>query len=179
MARRYKLPQRIMLGSTGKSPDAQAAYETMFSLWAGILSGAHMVYHAHGWMEGGLTTGYEKTILDSEMIGMMGALKGRIDFSDAEEAFDAIAAVGPGGHFLGSPHTMRRFETAFHLPMLSDWRSFEEWRAAGSLDTATRANRKWKDMLVAYEPPPIDIGVTEALQEYVARRQREIGADDI
>ena len=44
-------------------------------------------YKDHGWMEGGLTTGYEKTVLDSEMIGMMGALGGRIELDDADEAF--------------------------------------------------------------------------------------------
>ena len=75
-----------------------------------------MVYHARGWMEGGLTTGFEKTIIGSEMIGMMGALRGGIDFSDADEAMEAIAEVG-AGHFLGSPHTVARCLTAFHPPI--------------------------------------------------------------
>lgn len=179
MARRYKLPQRVMLGSSSNAPDAQAAYESMFSLWAAQLSGAHFVYHAHGWMEGGLTTGYEKTILDSELIGMMGALRGSLDLSDAEEALEAIAAVGPGGHFLGSPHTLSRYETAFHAPILSDWRPYEFWENAGSPDTAQRANAKWKAMLEAYEEPAIDPGVKEALAEYVVRRTSEIGDQEI
>ncbi len=179
MARRYKLPQRLMLGSSSNAPDAQGAYETMFSLWAAMLCGAHCVYHAHGWMEAGLTTGFEKTIIDAEMIGMMGALRGRIDFSDAEEAIAAIEEVGPGGHFLGSTHTMARYQDAFHAPILSDWRPFEFWEAAGSPDAAQRANAKWKEMLAAYEAPPIDPGIAEALDAYVERRAREIGINDI
>jgi trimethylamine--corrinoid protein Co-methyltransferase len=179
MARRYRIPQRVMLGSTSVSPDAQSAWETMFSLWAAQLCGAHIVFHAHGWMEGGLTTGFEKTVLDSEMIGMMGALRGGIDLSDLDEALEAIAAVGPGGHFLGSPHTMSRYETAFHAPKLSDWRPYEFWQAAGEKDAAIRANERWKAMLEAYEPPPIDPGIAEALDDYVERRSREIGDAEI
>lgn len=179
MARRYRLPQRLVLGSTSNAPDAQAAYETMMSLWAAILCGAHVVYHAHGWMEAGLTTSYEKTILDSAMIGMIGALRGHIDLSDAEEAMAAIAEVGPGGHFLGSPHTMPRYQTAFHTPMLSDWRPYSFWKDDGGLDTAARANRKWKQMLDAYTPPPIDAARVEALTEFVERRSQEIGDAEI
>ncbi len=179
MARRYRLPQRVMLGSTANAPDAQGAYESMFSLWAAELCGAHLVYHAHGWMEGGLTTGFEKTILDSEMIGMMGALSGGIDLSDAEEAMAAIAEVGPGGHFLGTPHTLARYADAFHAPILSDWRAYEFWQADGAPDTAMRANRIWKQMLADFKPPPIDPGRAEALQDYVERRKREIGDGEI
>ena len=130
LARRYSLPQRLMLGSTSVAPDAQSAYESMFAVWAAQLCGAHMIYHAHGWMEGGLTTGFEKTVIDSEMIGMMGALRGRIDLSDAEEALAAIEEVGAGGHFLGCAHTMSRYQDAFHTPTLSDWRPYEFWECA-------------------------------------------------
>ncbi|MEO0993198.1 MAG: trimethylamine methyltransferase family protein [Pseudomonadota bacterium] len=179
MARRYDLPQRVWLGSTSVAPDAQSAWESMFSLWAAQLSGAHFVYHAHGWMEGGLTTGYEKTVIDSEMIGMMGALRGGIDLSDAEEAMEAIAAVGPGGHFLGSPHTVARYETAFHAPDIADWRPYEFWQDNGSPDTAKRANARWKALLEAYAPPPMEADRREALDAYVARRTREIGDAEI
>jgi len=142
MARRYRLPQRSMLGSTSNAPDAQSAWETMFSLWAAMLSGANMVYHSVGWMEGGLTTGFEKSILDAEMIGMMGALRGGIDFSDTEEAMATIAEVGPGGHFLGCDPTMSRYRNAMHLPMIADWRAYEFWQKDGAPDAAARVNAK-------------------------------------
>ena len=179
MARRYGLPQRVMLGSTSVAPDAQGAWETMFSLWAAQMAGAHMVYHAHGWMEGGLTTGYEKTVLDAEMIGMMGALRGGIDLSDLDEAMEAIEAVGPGGHFLGTPHTAARYEHAFHAPDLSDWRAFEFWQAAGAKDASVRATERWQAILAAYEPPPMQDDRREALEAYVARRTEEIGSDEV
>ncbi|MEM8837601.1 MAG: trimethylamine methyltransferase family protein [Pseudomonadota bacterium] len=179
MARRYGLPQRVMLGSTSNAPDAQGAWETMFSLWAAQLGGAHLVYHAHGWMEGGLTTGFEKTVIDSEMIGMMGALKGGIDFSDADEAMEAIAEAGHGGHFLGSPHTISRYDGAFHSPILSDWRPYEFWASGGAPDTAERATKKWKEMLEAYRPPEMAPEIREDLEAFVSRRTREIGDAEV
>jgi len=179
MARRYGIPQRLMLGSTSNAPDAQSAWETMFSLWAAVLSGAHMVYHSVGWMEGGLTTGFEKSILDAEMIGMMGALRGSIDFSDTQEAMAAIAEVGPGGHFLGSSHTMSRYRDAIHLPMIADWRAFEFWQKDGAPDAAARANAKWKQILEDFTPPPLADDRQDALKAFVDRRIREIGDDEV
>jgi trimethylamine--corrinoid protein Co-methyltransferase len=179
MARRYGVPQRLMLGSTSNAPDAQSAWETMFSLWAAMLSGAHMVYHAVGWMEGGLTTGFEKSILDAEMIGMMSALRGGIDFSDTEEAMAAIADVGPGGHFLGSSHTMSRYRDAIHAPMIADWRPYEFWEKDGAPDASQRANAKWKEMLAGFTPPPLPDDRRAAMEDHVARRIREIGDDEI
>lgn len=179
MARHYNLPQRVMLGSTSNAVDSQAAYESMMSIWGNLLSGAHIVFHAHGWMEGGLTTSYEKTILDAEMIQMMGALSPRIDMTDLEEALTAIADVGPGGHFLNASHTMPRYTTAFHRPLISDWRPYEFWQANGSPDTAQRANAKWKAMLKAYQPPPMEPAIREELEAYMARRIEEIGDNSV
>jgi len=179
LARHYGIPQRTMPGSTSNAVDAQAAYETSFSLWAGMLSGAHLMMQAHGWMEAGLTCSYEKTILDSELIQMMNALARPIDFDDLDDVMVAIKEVGPGGHFLGCDHTMSRYKTIFHAPMLSDWRPYEFWQDAGAPDTAQRANTVWKDLLHRYTPPPMDPAINEALLDYIARREREIGSSDL
>jgi trimethylamine--corrinoid protein Co-methyltransferase len=87
---------------------------------------------------------------------------------------DAIAEVGPGGHFFGSAHTLTRYETAFYQPFLSDWRNFETWSEDGARTATERANRIWKQLLAAYEPPPLDPGREEALDVFVERRKREI-----
>ncbi|MDO9306476.1 MAG: trimethylamine methyltransferase family protein, partial [Mesorhizobium sp.] len=65
LARRLGLPFRTG-GSlcASKVPDAQAAYESVFSLWGAVQSGANFVLHSAGWLEGGLRCSYEKTILD-------------------------------------------------------------------------------------------------------------------
>lgn len=179
LARRYHLPTRLFSACSSNTVDAQAAYETLFSLWACYLAGVNLAFHAHGYLETGLITSFEKTILDSELVGMMNALARPIDLSDAEEALAAIKEAGPGGHFFSTQHTMARYKTAFHSPMLSDWRPYEFWLEDGGKDYAQRANVKWKQLLEGYQKPAIDPGVEQALTEFVARRKQEIGAADI
>ncbi len=96
------------------------------------------------------------------------------DMAGAGLGLDAIAEVGPGGHFFGVGHTLERFETAFYAPMLSDWRNFETWQESGSVDGTRRANGIWKELLRSYEEPPMDPALREELGAYVARRKREI-----
>jgi trimethylamine---corrinoid protein Co-methyltransferase len=59
--------------------------------------------------------------------------------------------------------------------MLSDWRNFESWEEAGSVDATRRANGIWKQLLSEYEQPPLDPATDEQLVEYVERRKEEIG----
>jgi trimethylamine--corrinoid protein Co-methyltransferase len=155
--------------------DAQAAYESQMSLWGAIMGGANLVYHAAGWLEGGLTASFEKLIVDAEMLQMMAEFLRPIPVNADELALDAIAEVDPGGHHFGTAHTLARYETAFYIPMLSTRQNFESWQESGSLDAARRANAIWKQLLAAYQRPPMDPAVEEALNDYVVRRKHEIG----
>jgi len=179
LARRYNIPMRGFLGATSKATDAQAAHETLMCLWANVLAGVHCVFHAHGLLDGGLIASYEKAILDSDLIGIMQVISSEVDFSDADEALAAIDEVGPGGHFLGSSHTMSRYENAFHQPILSDWRSFETWDEDGSPETTARAEKYYQDVLKNYQPPKIAPEIVEKLSAFVARRKTEIGNTEI
>jgi trimethylamine---corrinoid protein Co-methyltransferase len=73
---------------------------------------------------------------------------------------------------------MARYEHAFYAPLLSDWRNFETWRDDGAIDATRRANRIWKELLAAYEPPPMDPAVAEEIAAFVARRKEEGGVPD-
>mgnify|MGYP002478292841 CR=1 FL=1 len=176
LARRYALPYRSSNACAANAVDAQAAYESQMSLWGAVMGHASMVMHGAGWMEGGLVASFEKLIVDAEMLQMMAEFLQPIEVNDDTLALDAIAEVGPGGHFFGAAHTLARYETAFYAPMLSDWRNFETWREAGALDTAQRANAIWKRLLADFEPPPLDPAIDEALRDFVARRKREGGS---
>jgi trimethylamine---corrinoid protein Co-methyltransferase len=179
LARHYGIPMRGFLGATSKAVDAQAAHETLMCIWANVLAGVHCVFHAHGLLDGGLIASYEKAVLDSDLISIMQVISSKVDFSDADEALAAIDEVGPGGHFLGSSHTMSRYEDAFHTPILSDWRPYEFWQDDGSLDTAARAKKYYERLLADYTPPQVDPAVAEALDAFVTRRKEEIGSDEI
>ena len=84
--------------------------------------------------------------------------------------------VGAGGHFFGAAHTMERYETAFYAPMLSNWDNIRHWLESGRIEAPQRANTIWKQLLAEHQEPPIDPGIAEALDAYVARRKAEGGA---
>ena len=175
MARFYGLPMRSSGVCTANVPDGQAMWETSNSLWASVQSGTNLVYHAAGWLEGGLSTGFEKLIMDADRLGSYQKFLGQgLDLGEDAFARDAYNQVAPGGHFLGSDHTMRNYQTAFYEPKLSDSENVESWEDGGAKDMRQRAYERWTSLLRAYEPPPIDAGVKEELQAYVARRKSEI-----
>ena len=172
LARRLGVPFRSG-GSlcASKIPDAQAAYESAQTLLPTLLGGVNFVLHAAGWLEGGLSSGYEKFVLDADQCGMMQRLAQGVDLTENGQAMDAIREVGPGKHYLGCAHTLANFETAFYRSTIADNNSVEQWEAEGSLDAAQRANKIWKQMLADYEAPAIDPGIDEALKEFVTKKK--------
>ncbi|MCB0163907.1 MAG: trimethylamine methyltransferase family protein [Anaerolineae bacterium] len=175
MARFYNLPFRNSgTLNTSNLPDAQAAYETMWAVWPAVLSHSNFIMHSVGWLEGGLTVGYEKMIIDMENLGMFQHFFQEVEISDDTLALDMIKEVGPGGHHLGTPHTQARFRTEYYTPVLADRQNYESWQLSGVGDAAQRANKIWKDVLNAYEQPPLDEAIRDALDDFVARRTEEL-----
>ena len=172
LARRLGVPFRSGGGlCAAKTADAQAAYESANTLQAAMLAGVNFMLHVAGWLEGGLVMGYEKFVMDADQAGMMQVFLQGVDLSENGQAMDAIREVGPGSHFLGCAHTQANFETAFYRSAVADNNSFEQWEADGAMDAERRANALWKGMLERYEPPPIDPGIDEALQEFMTKRK--------
>jgi len=180
LARRLGVPFRSGGGlCASKVADAQAAYESANTLQAAMMAGVNFMLHTAGWLEGGLAMGYEKFVMDADQAAMMQVFLGGIDTSENGQAMDAIREVGPGTHFLGCAHTQANFETAFYRSPIADNNSFEQWEADGSLTAEARANKIWKEMLAAYEAPPIDAGIDEALQEFVTRRKQSFADSNV
>ena len=179
LARRLGVPFRSGGGlCASKVPDAQAAFESANTLQTSMLAGVHFMLHAAGWLEGGLTMGYEKFVLDADQAGMIAAFANGLDTSDNGQALDALRDVGPGNHFLGCAHTQANFEEAFYRSSIADNNSFEQWAADGKLDAAQRANQQWKAQLAAYEAPPIDAAIDEALLDFMAKRRTALPASN-
>jgi len=171
LARFYGLPLRSSNVTSSNAVDEQSTYESAMSLWAAVTGHANIIVHAAGWLEGGLTASFEKLIVDAEMLQMMAEYLQPIEVNDETIALDAIAEAGPGGHFFGVKHTMSRYKTAFYQPLLSDQRNFESWEEAGSIDTRTRANHIWKQLLKDYQQPPLDPAIDAELSAYVSKRK--------
>ena len=176
LARRYGVPYRSSNVCAANAMDAQAAYESVFSLWGAVMGGVHLLKHGAGWMEGGLQASFEKMVLDADLLQMVIEFLTPLEITPETLAVDAIAGVDPGGHFFGTEHTQERFRTAFFAPSISDWRNFETWSEAGSPEAFARANRIYRQLLDEYEAPPLDPATAEELEAFVARRKEEGGA---
>ena len=176
IARHFGLPFRTGGGLTSSQvPDAQAGYEALMTLLPTFLAGANWVMHAAGWLEGGLVAGFEKFVIDVELVQMLQHEFTPLEIDEASMAFGAHEEVGHGGHFLGAAHTMERFRTCFYRPMLSSSDNYERWMRNGAKDTATRASELYKKKLDEYETPPLDEAIREELAAYVVRRRAELG----
>ena len=138
----------------------------------------NFIYHAAGWLEGGLVASFEKIAMDCEMLQHMSSMLEPIKIDLAEIGLEAMEEVGPGGHFFGCAHTMDRYKTAFYEPFLSDWQNHENWVLAGAKDATMRATEIWQKALNEYEEPPTDPAVREAMEDYVAKRKESLGTDE-
>ncbi len=177
LARRYGLPYRSSNTNAANTLDAQAAYESVFSLWGAIMGGANLLMHGAGWMEGGLQACFEKMVLDADLLGMVTEFLRPVVVNEEELALAAVREVGPGGHFFGCAHTQERYRNAFFAPMISDWRNYESWREAGSPTAYDTANRLYKSKLAGYVAPAIEASRREELSAFVAKRKEQGGVE--
>ena len=172
LARRRHLPFRCGGALTGsKCCDAQAMQESANSLLPVILGGANFVLHAAGWLEGALTIGYEKLLLDHDMLMGLQVFARGAPMDDNAFAAEAFREVGPGGHFFGSAHTLANYRAAYFEPDLADSRTYEAWSEDGAKTAEQRAHARWRQMLQDYEPPPLETAKAEALEAFVAQRK--------
>ncbi|NNE82159.1 MAG: trimethylamine methyltransferase family protein [Silicimonas sp.] len=178
MSRYYGLPLRSSGVCAANVPDGQAMWETSNSLWAAVQSGTNMVYHAAGWLEGGLIACPEKFVMDCEVLQMIQRyMQPEVVATGPEDiALDAIREVGSNGHYFGIQHTQDRYETAFYSPFISDWTNFEAWHLNGGVWTAERAHGLFKQIIDQFEAPELADDRREELEAFVARRKEEGGA---
>ncbi len=175
LARRYGLPYRSSNVNASNAIDAQAGYESSFSLWGALMGGANIVFHGAGWLEGGLRASYEKLVLDADLLSMMQTFLEPLGVEVEDLALDAIGEVGPGGHFFGTQHTQDRYRNAFYQPMVSDWRNFESWQEAGSPSAHDKLPGLVREALDSYVPPQLPENVAAELADFVDRRVGEGG----
>lgn len=175
LARKHGLPFRSGgMFASSKVADAQAAYESVMVMLPAVLARVNFVLHSAGWLEGGLAAGYEKFVMDVELLGMFHKFMQGLDLSENGMAMESLRTVPTDGHHLGTPHTMQNFRHAFHRSDFFDYNSFEQWRDEGGLTAMQKANGRYKQLLHQYQPPDLDPAVDEALRVFVAQRKTEI-----
>ncbi|MBN1658459.1 MAG: trimethylamine methyltransferase family protein [Anaerolineae bacterium] len=167
LGRWYGIPTWGYAGCTdAKIMDEQAAAEATLSVMMAALTGANLI-HDVGYMESGLTMSYEMIVLSDELIAMAGNLMKGIEINDDTLMLDELHAVGPGGHFLDSKQTLKRFRD-FWYPGLLDRTRRETWVAEGSHPLGERLNARVHEILRQHRPKPLDAGKVARIQEIAA-----------
>ena len=172
LCRRLGLPFRCGGHLTAsKVADAQAMQESGDTMNPAIMAGANFIFQSAGWLEGGLTIGYEKFVMDLDHCGAILRMTQGLTIDANELAADAYLEAGIGSNFLGVAHTLRNYRTANYRAELADTNSFEQWSEDGRKNTEQRAYERWNQMLSEYLPPEIDPAIDEALLEFIARKK--------
>ena len=177
LARRYRVPYRSSNVNASNSVDAQSAYESVIALWGAVMGGVNLLLHGAGWLEGGLLASYEKMVIDADVLNMITAMLEPVVIDDAALAVEAIAEVGPAGHFFGTQHTQDRYATEHFQPMVSSWANFETWDEGGRIEAHQRAEALARTLVDAHQEPPMAADRRAALDDFVERRVAEGGVE--
>jgi len=176
LARHIGLPWRSAAGSASNTCDAQGAGENHMGLWAALQANATLTVHSAGWLEGGLSFGYEKFINDMEAVQQIAEMATPTPEDAASLGWDALADVEPGGHFFATQHTMDRYRDAFYTPIVADLTNHGAWVDAGSKTSTERAVDVWQGLLREFVPPASALGMTDKLRDYVGASTKAGGA---
>ena len=177
LARRYNVPYRSSNVNASNSVDSQSATESTIAVWGAVMGGVNLLLHGAGWLEGGLLTSFEKMVIDADLLNMVTAMLQPVTIDDAALAVEAIAEVGPAGHFFGTQHTQDRYDTEHFQPMVSSWSNFEMWDEAGRVESHQRAETLARTLIDAHVEPLMADDQRMALDDFVARRVAEGGVE--
>jgi trimethylamine--corrinoid protein Co-methyltransferase len=106
----------------------------------------------------------EQAVIDDEVAGMVLRVLRGVEVTDPTLAVEAIARVGPGGHYLMDDHTLQFMRSELYHPSLADRQNRVSWETAGKQDTRTRAAAQVEKLLRAHQPPGMPVGVEKAIR---------------
>jgi len=171
LARRYGLPANIGTFATGsKSPDWQAGVENGLSMLASWLGGADMLSGA-GLLYGARVYSIAELLLDAEVFSLVRSMTEGVTDSDEDLAVEVIQAVGPGGHYLAEPHTLRHMRSQWQ-PRFFGREPWEDWEASGRPGPVERARERALAILAEHEPTPLPEDVETSILEVIADHER-------
>jgi trimethylamine--corrinoid protein Co-methyltransferase len=168
----YGLPCTSLGDTESKLPDAQAGYETVTFLITAALSGVNYCHFA-GALAHLQGFSLEKVVLDDDMIMYVKRLMQGVEVTEETLAVEAIEAVGPGGTFLTSKHTLDWFEKEMTFPNVFERGSLVDWQRKGSKSARERANNRARMILKDHWVEPLDPGIRKRLVKYVSAIKKE------
>ena len=150
--------------------DAQSLAESTLVFTSAMRSGANFIFHAAGQMGSYISMGFEKWIMDEEVLAMVRKLLTPIEISQESIGVETIKSVGIGGEYLTHPETFKQFRSLYQ-PQMFNRKTYEKWHDAGGESILNVAEKALERRLDEYRLPPIDSGLKQAIQAYVGQRK--------
>jgi len=174
MGKHYGLPVYINVGLTdSKRPDAQAGLEAAATLVLGAAAGADIFGHM-GISGVDQASSLDMLTLQDEIIGYVESVLRPIEVSDEALGLDVIEAAGPGGSFLDSEHTVRRFRRELWFPRLLDRQFYQAWKDGGGEGAEDRCRRRKEQILATHRVEPVSRELDQAIGEVVRAARRDL-----
>lgn len=168
----YNLPVRTVAGATeAKVLDVQCGFERMQSMMLAAMGGANYITCV-GTLESTNLGAHELAVIDNEIIGRTErALRG-IEVNTEKLLLDDIRRIGPDGHYLMEESTLNYFQEEQFMPVVSDRKQLDAWKASGRKNIADNAAEEMERILTEHTPRELDPGLVKELDAYVAQVEK-------
>ena len=168
LARFYNVPAGGYIGLTNSHfNDAQSGFETGMNTLLGVTAGATLL-NMGGLFSSLMAFDFAKAVVDNEIALMDKRVWRGLEFSEENLALDEIAAVGPGGSYMGRKHTKARMRTTAVLPRLAARDMRAQWEEAGRPDIHSRALAEARRILAEPNPAVWDASLDAAIRDHFA-----------
>jgi trimethylamine--corrinoid protein Co-methyltransferase len=118
------------------------------------------------------TMSFEQFILDEEIVGFAKRILNGIDVSAEKIAGDVIGAVGPGGSFLGTRHSLKHFREELWMPQISDRTTWSQWHERGQEDAEARAREAARKLPASHRPSMLPSDVEKKIWSIVREAEK-------
>jgi len=174
MARYYGLPAESSgLGSDAYVPGIQATYERAMNGLMPMLSWPDLLV-GPGLLGGSMMLSLEQMVIDVEIFRMARRAHKGINTDETRWLDDAVASVGPAGHFMAERSTVHAIRGGeWYLGQLGVHGTFEEWETAGRPTLIEEAREQVEHILTTHRPLPLDEDVEKELAR-IEQRAREL-----
>ena len=175
MARFYGLPNtQAGCLTDAQEPGAQAMLEKMVTTLPLVLAGVDVI-NGIGEMATSQLLVQEQILVDHELACLCQRLKDGIEIGDAQDFFEDVARLGPGGHYLMEDNTVKACRSRQFLhSQLAERSTYEEWLKLGRPDMYAKARKKVQSLLAAPLKQPLPKEVVGKLEDIMRRADEEL-----
>ena len=175
MARFYEMPKEGSGGRTdSKQVDCQAGFEKQGNLLLAVMAGANL-NNCAGTLESNYAVSLAQLVIDDDIAKRTKRILEGMAFDEETLAADLIKEIGPGGQYLGNPHTLQHMRQELCLSDLCSKGTYEDWIKKGSFSLEQMAKQKAEELLNYSEPAPLDPAVSKELENILHRAEKAHG----